>query len=214
MLPLRETAGVSDVATLGARPRAPRAGALAARSPTFLYRRARPVSLLLLAPPLLWLGVVYLGSLLALLGRASSPSTTSPAGRPSSRSRTYAALLTSRANLDIILRTLGMAAAVTVGRGADRASRSPTTWRATRPGAPRRFLPRGHAAAVVELPRRVYAWNLILAKDGIVSWSFAEARAVAGADGVLALPGGRRPLALDLATSAGSWSSSTSGCRS
>ncbi len=37
------------------------------RLSTFLYRHAGLLTLLLLAPPLLWLGIIYLGSLFALL---------------------------------------------------------------------------------------------------------------------------------------------------
>ena len=40
------------------------------RLSTFLYLRPRLVLLLLLLPPLLWLGIVYVGSLLALLAQS------------------------------------------------------------------------------------------------------------------------------------------------
>ena len=161
----------------------------ARRLSTFLYRRGGLLTLLLLAPPLLWLGIVYLGSLLALLmqsffrfddftGQVVHEFTL----------RSYGELLTSRANLDIILRTVGMAAAVTVG--------------AALIGFPMAYLmaryATGRAKALlylaVMLPLwssylvRVYAWKLILAKEGIVSWAFAEARLGWLLDGVLALP--------------------------
>ncbi len=60
-------------------PRADRGTTAAARAPnslsnsfsTFLYRRPRAVLLtILLVPPLLWLGVIYLGSLFALLAQS------------------------------------------------------------------------------------------------------------------------------------------------
>src|SRR5918994_1337040 len=86
------------------------------RLSTFLYRRTGLFTLLLLAPPLAWLGIVYLGSLSSLLvqsffafddfsGQVIYEFTL----------RSYAELLTNPANLDIILRTVSMAAAVTVG---------------------------------------------------------------------------------------------------
>ena len=86
---------------------------------------------LLLVPPLLWLGIVYLGSLFALLAQsffAIDEFTGKIVREP--RSTTYAELL-QPANLDIILRTV-----VDGGRGDARLrrsspSRSPTTWRAT-----------------------------------------------------------------------------------
>ena len=104
----------------------------------------------------------------------------------SSRCAAYAELLTNRANLDIILRTVSMAAAVTLG-GPDRVSDR------LHDGAP----PAGAKALfylAVMLPLwssylvRVYAWKLILAKEGIVSWAFAETNLGWLLNGVLALP--------------------------
>ena len=60
---------------------------------------------------------------------------------------------------------------------------------------------------------RVYAWKLILAKEGIVSWAFGRAPALTWLlDGVLALPVIGGP-SLSVSYSACSWSSPTSGCR-
>jgi putative spermidine/putrescine transport system permease protein len=159
------------------------------RLSTLLYRRAGLFTLLLLTPPLLWLGVVYLGSLFALLIQsffAFDDFTGQVVYELTLRS--YVDLLTSRANLDIILRTVGMAAAVTLG--------------AALIGFPIAYLmaryATGRAKALfylaVMLPLwssylvRVYAWKLILAKEGIVSWAFAQAKLTWLLDGVLALP--------------------------
>lgn len=50
---------------------------------TALYRRSTLYLLLLLTPPLLWFGVVYLGSLLSLLSQSFFlPSTISPWASP------------------------------------------------------------------------------------------------------------------------------------
>jgi len=95
-------------------PAAPASRSLAARISGALYRRPTLLLALLLAPPLLWLGIVYLGSLFALLvqsffyldgftGQVVHEFTL----------RTYGELFTP-ANLDIILRTASMAFAVTV----------------------------------------------------------------------------------------------------
>src|SRR3990172_6655840 len=81
---------------------------------TFLYRHPWLLLLLLLAPPLLWLGVVYLGSLGALLINSfySLDDFTGLIVREFTL-RTYGQLFTP-ANLDIFRRTTAMAAAVTV----------------------------------------------------------------------------------------------------
>ena len=159
------------------------------RLSTLLYRRAGLFTLLLLAPPLLWLGVVYLGSLSALLIQsffAFDDFTGQVVYEPTLRS--YVDLLTSRANLDIILRTVSMAAAVTLG--------------AALIGFPIAYLMARHATGrtkalfylAVMLPLwssylvRVYAWKLILAKEGIVSWALARSGLTWLLDAVLALP--------------------------
>ena len=88
------------------------------RLSTFLYRRPKLTLALLLLPPLLWLGLAYVGALAALLvqsffgldhftGQVVHRLTLS----------TYSDLWT-RANTDIVLRTAGMAAAVTVAAAA------------------------------------------------------------------------------------------------
>ena len=125
--------------------------------------RARPTSsgaargvllALLLAPPLLWLGVVYLGALVALLAQSFfSIDEFSGVIDRTFTLKTYAELLRP-ANLDIIVRTVAMAALVTlasiVDRLPDRLLRRPLRPRPAE-GA---LLPRGDAAALVELPRQ------------------------------------------------------------
>ena len=75
------------------------------------------------------------------------------------------------ANLDIILRTVTMAALVTLASRHHRLSRSPITRRAMRAAAGRRC-----SISRVMLPLwssylvKVYAWKLILAKEGILTW--------------------------------------------
>jgi putative spermidine/putrescine transport system permease protein len=159
------------------------------RLATFLHRHGGLLTLALLLPPLLWLGVVYLGSLLALLIQSffSFDGFTGQIVYELSLS-SYRELLTSRANLDIILRTVSMAAAVTVGAAL---IGFPVAYMMARYAT-------GRAKALfylaVMLPLwssylvRVYAWKLILAKEGIVSWAFAETNLTWLLDGVLALP--------------------------
>ena len=82
---------------------------------TWLWRHGRWLTALLLLPPLLWLGVVYLGSLLALLAYSFfrldefTGQVVYEWGLTS-----YVELLTQPANLDIILRTVLMATSVTL----------------------------------------------------------------------------------------------------
>ena len=162
---------------------------LARRASTWLWRRGGTLTLLLLLPPLLWLGIVYLGSLLALLVQSffHLDDFTGQVVRELSHA-SYAELLGGRANFDIILRTVLMAAAVTL---ACAVLAFPIAYYAAR-------YARGGAKALfylaVMLPLwssylvKVYAWKLILAKEGIVSWAAAQTGTTGLLDAVLALP--------------------------
>lgn len=155
---------------------------------TFLYRRPVLLLALLLAPPLLWLVVIYLGSLGALLvnsfyrlddftGRVVREFTLS----------TYAQLFTP-ANLDIVYRTTGMAAAVTL---ASVLLAFPLAYYIARYASPR-LRPLLYLAVVLPLWSsylvRVYSWKLILAREGIVSWLFGAVGLEGLLNAVLALP--------------------------
>jgi putative spermidine/putrescine transport system permease protein len=161
----------------------------ARRLSTFLYRRGSLLTLLLLAPPLAWLGVIYLGSLLALLAQSFFAfDHFSGQVVHELTMRSYVELLTNPANLDIILRTVGMAAAVTLGAAL---IGFPVAYVMAR-YATGRTKALFHLAVMLPLWSsylvRVYAWKLILAKEGIVSWAFAEAKLGWLLNGVLALP--------------------------
>ena len=93
----------------------PRAGeSLAGRLSDRLWRSPRLLLALLLGPPLLWLGVVYLGSLVALLAQSFfSIDEFSGVIDRTPTLKTYGELLKPH-NLDIVLRTLVMAALVSV----------------------------------------------------------------------------------------------------
>jgi len=159
------------------------------RVSTLLYRHSTLFLILLLAPPLLWLGLVYIGSLLTLLVQSFFfiDEFTGQIVHEFSL-RTYRELLTSPANLDIILRTLGMATAVTIA--------------AATIGFPVAYYMARHATGrtkaffylAVMLPLwssylvRVYAWKLLLAKEGAISWGFANTHLGWLLDGLLTLP--------------------------
>jgi len=150
---------------------APTGGALG-RLSTFLYLRPRLMLLLLLVPPLLWLGVIYLGSLFALLAQSLfhvDDFTSLTVYEPGIQ--TYLELLTP-ANLSIITRTVVMAALVTLLCSA---IAFPLAYYMARYTST-------HSKAIfyiaVMLPLwsnylvRVYSWKLILAKEGVITWLF------------------------------------------
>ena len=163
----------------GRRPRSVRERPLT-RLSTVLYLRPRLALLLLLLPPLLWLGIVYLGSLLALLAQSFfSVDDFSGLIVYQPTLKTYAELFTP-ANVAIILRTVAMAAAVTLGCAV---IAFPLAYYMARFAGLR-------AKAIfylaVMLPLwsnylvRVYSWKLILAKEGVHHLAVQSASASAG----------------------------------
>ncbi len=161
---------------------------LAANLSDTFWRRPRLLLILLLAPPLLWLGVIYIGALVALLAQ-SFFSIDEFSGLISYEFtlKTYAELFRP-SNFDIILRTTLMAAAVTV---ASAIIAFPIAYYAARyaRGRMKAFFYLG-----VMLPLwssylvKVYAWKLILAKEGILNWAVDGIGASAVLNAVLALP--------------------------
>jgi putative spermidine/putrescine transport system permease protein len=158
------------------------------RLSTFLFAWPRVTLAIALAPPLLWLGVVYVGSLAALLVQSffTLDDYTGQVVRELTLS-TYERLFTA-AHVDIVLRTAGMAAAVTLA--------------SAMLGFPVAYLAARHAQGRMKalfylgvlLPLwssylvRLYAWKLILAKEGVATW-FIERMGLLGAlEAVLELP--------------------------
>ena len=158
------------------------------RLSSFFYRRPRLALALLLAPPLLWLGVVYLGSLFALLVQSffHLDNFTGQVVRRFTLA-TYGDLLTS-ANLDIALRTAGMAAAVTLAAAL---LAFPLAYYMARYASPRTKTAL-YLAVIMPLWSsylvRIYAWKLILAKEGILTWFFERLGMGWLIDGVLSIP--------------------------
>ncbi len=174
--------------TLAAPPsRAPGASVLQ-RISTWLYRHPRLTLAILLAPPLSWLGIVYLGSLLALLAQSFFylDGFTGLIVREFSL-RTYGELLTA-ANLDIILRTTLMATLVTL---ACATIGFPIAYYMARYAGPR-LKPLMYLGVMLPLWSsylvRVYSWKLILAKEGIVTWIFAKLHLLWLLDAILSIP--------------------------
>lgn len=161
---------------------------LTGRLSDLFWRRPNLLLVLMLVPPLLWLGIIYVGALIALLlqsffaiddfsGMISYEFTLA----------TYKQLLIP-ANFDIILRTLMMAIAVTL---ASALLAFPIAYYAARYAT-------GKWKAVfylgIMLPLwssylvKVYAWKLILAKEGILTWIFEKLHLTWLLDGILATP--------------------------
>ena len=149
---------------------ADREGGVIGRLSDILVSRPKVLTLLLLLPPLLWIGVVYIGSLFALLLQSfySLDDFSGLVVREFTLS-TYAQLL-EEANLQIILRTVTMAALVKL---ACAIIAFPIAYYAAR-------YARGWTKALfylaVMMPLwssylvKIYAWKLILAKEGIITW--------------------------------------------
>jgi putative spermidine/putrescine transport system permease protein len=166
------------------RPRGP-----ADRLTGLFWRRPNLLLLLLITPPLLWLGVVYLGSLAALLLQSFySIDEFSGVVKEEFTLKTYAELFRPQ-NLDIILRTVVMAAAVTLACAvlafpiayyAARYAKGP--WKAAfYLGV---MLPLWSSYLV-----KVYAWKLILAKEGILGWAAEGTGTGFIITGILSIPG-------------------------
>lgn len=158
---------------------APREG-LRRRLSDLLVRRARLLTLLLLVPPLLWLGLVYLGSLFVFLGQAIF--SIDEFSGTIVREPTTATLLElfRPANFDIVMRTVFVAAAVT---GLCAIIAFPIAYYAARYAGPRTKA--GFYLAVM-MPLwssylvKVYGWKLLLAKEGAIGW-FAHQLGLGGA---------------------------------
>jgi putative spermidine/putrescine transport system permease protein len=154
----------------------------------FFFRRPGLLTLALILPPLMWIGVVYVGSLLALLmqsfyaldefsGLVVHEFTLS----------TYGHLFDS-SNFAILMRTVVMAAVVTVVSAviafpiAYYAARFARGWR------------KAAFYLAVMMPLwssylvKVYAWKLILAKEGIITWIAERLHVIWLLDSLLALP--------------------------
>ncbi len=159
------------------------------RFSSLLHGRPWLALLLLLIPPLLWMGIIYIGSLLNLLiysfyslddftGQVKYEPTLS----------TLQQLFTSSSNVDIVQRTVFMSIAVTV---ACAVIAFPIAYFMA-------FHTKGNSKAfwilLVLLPLwssylvRVYAWKLLLAKEGIISWFFDTLGIRFVLDWILTLP--------------------------
>jgi putative spermidine/putrescine transport system permease protein len=150
----------------------PQGPSFTSRLSTWFYLRPRMLLALFLLPPLLWLGIVYLGSLFALLAQSFfqlDDYTGQVIYQPTLGN--YARLF-GEVNLSIIGRTLGMATVVTIVSGI---IAFPIAYYMAR-YAGGRMKALFYVAVMLPLWSnylvRVYSWRLILAKEGVIHWAF------------------------------------------
>ena len=165
----------------------PREG-LSRRFSDQLFLRRGMLLTLLLVPPLLWLGIVYVGSLIALLLQSffSIDEFSGTIVREFTL-KTYAELL-QPANLDVILRTVAMATVVTL---ASALLAFPIAYYAAR-YARGRMKAAFYLAIMMPLWSsylvKVYAWKLLLAREGAVAWTAERLGATPAMEGLLGMP--------------------------
>jgi putative spermidine/putrescine transport system permease protein len=142
------------------------------RVSTYFYLRPRLLLTVFLLPPLLWLGIVYLGSLFALLAQSFfsiDDFTGQVVYEPTLAN--YVRLF-SAVNLSIIGRTLAMAVIVTL---VSALIAFPIAYYMARyaDGKTKALF---YVAVMLPLWSnylvRVYSWRLILAKEGAIHWAF------------------------------------------
>ncbi|BAN47980.1 ABC transporter permease [Metapseudomonas resinovorans] len=154
-----------------------------------LYRRSTLYLLLLLTPPLLWFGVVYVGSLFALLWQSFYTFDDFTMAVSTDLTLANYAALFNPANYDIILRTLTMAVAVSL---ASAVLAFPIAYYMARFASPRE---KAFFYIAVMLPMwasyivKAYAWTVILAKGGMFYWLIQQLHLEGLLGSVLTIPG-------------------------
>ncbi len=166
----------------------PPAPPLRRRISDLLYTHRGVLLLALLGTPLLWFGVIYLGSLFALLANAffGLDDFTGQVVREFTLKNFVE--LTRPANLDVVVRSVTMSIAVTL---TCIVLAFPLAYYMARHanGATKAML---YIAVMLPLWSsylvRLYAWKLLLAKEGAISWLADQAHAHWVIDALLSLP--------------------------
>jgi putative spermidine/putrescine transport system permease protein len=162
-------------ATAVSAPREAKPGGRWSRVSAALWRRPWARATILLTPPLAWFVLIYLASLVVLLITAFwqiNPFTTNIERIWSLNN--FTTIFTSPAYRSVILRTVGMAAAVTV---VDAAVAFPFAYFMARIASPRT---RTALFVAILLPlwasylAKVYSWLVIFTHDGILDWSLGR----------------------------------------
>ena len=155
----------------------------------YLFKNKHILLLIFLLPPLLWLGIIYLGSLLVFLFHSFFylDGFTGKIVYKLSLN-TITELFSSAANIDILIRTVLLAATVSMGAALIGFPIAYYMAKFTSPKIKIFFylaimLPLWSSYLV-----RVYSWKLILAKEGIINWVFAKLHATWILDAILSIP--------------------------
>ena len=156
---------------------------------SYLFRNKHILFLIFLLPPLLWLGIIYLGSLLVFLFHSLFylDGFTGKIVYKISLS-TITELFTSAANIDILIRTVVLAAFVSIGAAL---IGFPIAYYMAKFTSPKMKI---FFYLAIMLPLwssylvRVYSWKLILAKEGIINWFFTKLHLNWLLDLVLSIP--------------------------
>ena len=155
----------------------------------YLYKNKHILLLIFLLPPLLWLGIIYLGSLVVFLFHSLFylDGFTGKVVYQISFS-TITELFSSPANIDILIRTVVLALAVSIGAAIIGFPIAFYMAKFTSPKIKIFFylaimLPLWSSYLV-----RVYSWKLILAKEGIINWVLAKLHLTWLLDAILSLP--------------------------
>ena len=155
----------------------------------YLYRNKHILLLLFLLPPLLWLGIIYLGSLIVFLFHSLFylDGFTGKVVYKISLN-TIIELFSSPANIDILIRTVVLASVVSIGAAIIGFPIAYYMAKFTTPKIKIFF----YLAIMIPLWSsylvRVYSWKLILAKEGIISWFFAKLHLSWLLEAILAVP--------------------------
>ncbi|MDK1189787.1 ABC transporter permease [Cronobacter sakazakii] len=159
------------------------------RAAALLWRRPTLWLFLLLLPPLMWFGIIYLGSLLTLLWQGFYTFDDFTMSVTPDFTLANLSALFNPANYDIIVRTLVMAVAVSI---ACAILAFPMAWYMAR-------YTRGSLKAffyiAVMLPMwasyivKAYAWTLLLARDGVAQWFLQHLGLEGALNALLTLPG-------------------------
>jgi putative spermidine/putrescine transport system permease protein len=159
------------------------------RFSNLLYRRPNLYLSLLLIPPLLWFGAIYLGSLLGLLWQGFYTfDDFSMTVTPDLTLANFGALF-NPANFDVIRRTLSMAVAVSI---ASAIIAFPIAYYMARytTGKTKAFF---YIAVMMPMWAsyivKAYAWTLLLAKGGVAQWFVQHLGLAPVLQGLLSVPG-------------------------
>ncbi len=153
-----------------------------------LYQRRTLTLFLILLPPLMWFGVVYIGSLLTLLSQSVFTFDEMAMSVTSELTAANFISLLTPANYDIVLRTLGMAISVTLGCVL---IGFPMAYYMAHHAGPRE---KGLFFVGVMLPMwasyivKAYAWTMLLAQGGLVYWVLTGLGLLPVLEAVLQLP--------------------------